>query len=96
MEFKSTPKENKILLGLVVGVIAIFGFVYLEKQLGKESKMKRGCDCSRILNVPTFKVSEYGSPLPIDHMSNEDFRKYEACLDEFAGIAGATLTCGGR
>ena len=96
MKFQSTPQENKIVLGFFIGIIAIFGFRYLQDDSIKAENKELGCDCARILDVPTFKVSEYGSPLPIEHMSNEDYEKYEFCINRFGGPAGANLACGGK
>jgi len=53
------------------------------------------CDCVDILSVPTEQVG-IGMPLPIQHLSNEDFKKYEKCYDAYAGPATATLKCAGK
>jgi hypothetical protein len=51
------------------------------------------CECYNILDVPTKKVG-IGMPLPVESLSNDNFRKYEECYDAYAGPATAILECG--
>lgn len=72
---------------LIIGGVVFFGILG-----GINNDTPSACDCVGILNVPTEKVG-IGMPLPIEHLSNEDFRKYEKCYDAYAGPATATLKC---
>jgi hypothetical protein len=72
-------------------VLAIFTLSFLSSCVNKPN----ACECADILNIPTHKVG-IGMPLPIEHLSNEDFIKYEKCYDAYAGPATATLKCAGR
>jgi hypothetical protein len=81
-------KKKRVIIGAVVTVLALFiGGIFGE--LNKPDP----CECWRILDVPTQKVG-VGMPLPVEHLSNEDFRKYEKCHETYAGPAGALLECG--
>lgn len=72
-------------------VLAVIALVTLISCVNKPD----ACECADILNVPTHKVG-IGMPLPIEHLSNEDFIKYEKCYDAYAGPATATLKCAGK
>lgn len=86
------PKKKKIVL-IIVG---LFGITIIIS--GIAGYVSRGnkpdpCQCYESLNIPTEKVG-IGMPLPVEHLSNEDFRKYKACYEEYAGPAGAMIECG--
>jgi hypothetical protein len=51
------------------------------------------CDCINVLNVPTQKVG-IGMPIPIGHMSDADFAKYESCYEHYTSHWGAMKKCG--
>jgi len=77
-------------------LITIFGVIlFASLFLTSCSSKPNACDCVNILSVPTEKVG-IGMPLPIEHLSNEDFGKYEKCYDAYAGPATATLKCAGK
>lgn len=75
---------------LIIGGVVLLGVIG-----GLTDDTPSACDCVDILNVPTEKVG-IGMPLPIEHLSNEDFKKYEKCYDAYAGPATATLKCAGK
>ncbi len=54
------------------------------------------CDCARILDVPTYRITETGMPHPVNRLSNEEFKKYEECYEAYAGPATAILKCAGK
>jgi hypothetical protein len=81
-------KKSRLIVTSVFAVMII-------ANTGNNNSMEDACECADVLNVPTQKVG-IGMPLPIEHLSNEDFRKYEKCYDAYAGPATATLKCAGR
>ena len=80
-------KKRVIILGAVIFFTLILGGIF------GEMNKPDPCECWRILDVPTHKVG-VGMPHPIEHLSNEDFSKYEKCFETYKGPAGAVLECG--
>ena len=85
---KLDPKKKR---NIFIGV-AIFIAVWISVAFIAEEAKPDPCNCYEILNVPTKKVG-IGMPLPIEHLPDSEFLKYEECHEEYAGPAGALLEC---
>lgn len=94
--FQKLPKEIKrpvqikvIIFCIIFGVVG-FGSIPYIAQPGAGID---ACDCVNVLNVPTQKVG-IGMPMPIGHMSDADFAKYESCYEHYTSHWGAMKKCG--
>lgn len=74
---------------------SVLGGLYLFVAFNGKSLKPNACDCIDVLDIPTHKVG-IGMPMPDEHLSNEEFRKYEACYDEYAGPSTARMNCEGK
>lgn len=73
----------------VVWVILLVVFLYFIITLFDDTPS--ACECQKILRIPTQKVGVKTFPLEI--LPNEEFEKWEACKEEYAGPTGAYLEC---
>jgi hypothetical protein len=91
----TTAKTDFDFKGMKAFAILLGIFIIVAVAVKLADNAPSACDCVDILGVPTKKVG-IGMPLPVEHLSNEDFRKYEKCYDAYAGPATATLECAGK
>lgn len=88
-------KQTRLIVTALIAVVLVLagaGNTKSSQSAKNNNDSLSACDCVDILNVPTKKVG-IGMPQPIEHLSNEDFEKYEKCYDAYKGPATAALEC---